>query len=218
MTSTERYRRRRALGLCPQCGTRTHDRVHCLACRRKQARNLANFLARRRKAKLCERCATPCAAPTCGSCLAAAAVRQRELRRTRAASGVCAFCGGPGVVRPRKQSGSRRALLYCRRDYLRDLADRHLGTRREWIALRDLWKRQRGRCFYSGVRLTLGKNAVLDHVIPRKRGGRATPQNLVWAHETVNSMKGALRPGELRAWCHQIIAWQRSCSYKPPIR
>lgn len=49
-----------------------------------------------------------------------------------------------------------------------------------------VFERDRGRCFYCGA-----EAVVLDHVIPRARGGMTVEFNLVACCRTCNSIKGA---------------------------
>jgi hypothetical protein len=44
-------------------------------------------------------------------------------------------------------------------------------------------------CPYTGIRLVLGQNATLDHIIPKSKGGTNTLDNLQWVHEWINWMK-----------------------------
>lgn len=52
----------------------------------------------------------------------------------------------------------------------------------------NIWERDKRRCQYSGKLLTR-KEATLDHVIPKSRGGRNTWKNLVLADKKINLMK-----------------------------
>ena len=51
-----------------------------------------------------------------------------------------------------------------------------------------LWKRDRGICQYCGIATT--DKYVIEHVIPRLRGGVAEPWNLVTACYSCNHLKG----------------------------
>lgn len=55
-----------------------------------------------------------------------------------------------------------------------------------------MFNKQQGKCPYTGVELTIGVNAELDHKISRKLGGKDTLDNLQWVLSIVNTMK----------WCH----------------
>lgn len=68
---------------------------------------------------------------------------------------------------------------------------------------RDLFQRQKGKCYYCHKKLInpftkegKGEIAHLDHVIPLKRGGRNDIGNLVWACGFCNDSKGDKLPHE----------------------
>lgn len=50
---------------------------------------------------------------------------------------------------------------------------------------------------YSGKRLTDPSTWSMDHVIPRSRGGKNVPENVVLTHKQINREKGAHTPEEL---------------------
>jgi hypothetical protein len=52
-----------------------------------------------------------------------------------------------------------------------------------------LWLAAGGRCSYCQVKLTL-RQATLDEVVPRSKGGKRNKTNSVIACRTCNSMKG----------------------------
>jgi 5-methylcytosine-specific restriction endonuclease McrA len=66
------------------------------------------------------------------------------------------------------------------------------GMRRLRIFVRD-----RFRCQYCGGRKSAGE-LTLDHITPRSRAGRATPENLVTACVRCNTRKGNRTPEEAR--------------------
>lgn len=60
---------------------------------------------------------------------------------------------------------------------------------------RVLWQRDNGRCQYCNARVSL-RDATVDHVIPRARGGNHTWLNLVIACSPCNQKKGCKMPAE----------------------
>lgn len=44
------------------------------------------------------------------------------------------------------------------------------------------------------------KESTKDHVIPRSRGGKTEPQNIVLSCQSCNSEKGSLTPEEYKQW------------------
>ncbi|MEM7163865.1 MAG: HNH endonuclease [Planctomycetota bacterium] len=74
---------------------------------------------------------------------------------------------------------------------------RHTGARRRKLAptRRNLFARDRNACQYCGRRPRVS-DLTLDHVIPRRRGGLATWENLVVACFDCNQKKGCRTPEE----------------------
>lgn len=66
---------------------------------------------------------------------------------------------------------------------------------RPHLSRRALYDRDEGRCVYCGKRLLL-REATLDHVMPRCRGGGNTWENLVTACRVCNERKGPRTPRE----------------------
>jgi 5-methylcytosine-specific restriction endonuclease McrA len=66
------------------------------------------------------------------------------------------------------------------------------GNMRMRIFLRD-----RFACQYCGVKGTAG-DLTLDHILPRSRGGRSTPDNLCASCKRCNNRKGDRTPAEAR--------------------
>jgi CRISPR/Cas system Type II protein with McrA/HNH and RuvC-like nuclease domain len=73
-----------------------------------------------------------------------------------------------------------------------------------WNELEALYNKQNGRCALSGVPITIGENASLDHIIPRAKGGTNTIDNYQWVHSDVNMMKNAFPVKRFIEWCSLI--------------
>jgi 5-methylcytosine-specific restriction endonuclease McrA len=69
---------------------------------------------------------------------------------------------------------------------------RGAGNLRMKIFMRDCF-----RCQYCGVRGT-AVELTLDHILPRSRGGRSTPENLCASCRPCNGRKGDRTPAEAR--------------------
>jgi 5-methylcytosine-specific restriction endonuclease McrA len=103
-----------------------------------------------------------------------------------------------------------KAKLYSRRRFFyiraRNLATRHpdepTASHRE---LAMLWKRQKGICPFTGIRLNK-YNAQLDHIVPLVNGGKGTSDNLRWVQSDVNYAKRDLSDTKFIALCHLIAA------------
>lgn len=70
-----------------------------------------------------------------------------------------------------------------------------LPMHRPSFGFRALWKRDGGRCQYSGRRLAIHE-ADIDHIMPRSRGGRDSWENCVISDRKINCRKGARTPDE----------------------
>jgi CRISPR/Cas system Type II protein with McrA/HNH and RuvC-like nuclease domain len=68
-----------------------------------------------------------------------------------------------------------------------------------------LWKSQRGRCAMTGERLD--REAQLDHIHPRCKGGDDSPANLQWVTAAVNYAKRDLSQDEFIALCGGVMRW-----------
>lgn len=99
----------------------------------------------------------------------------------------------------------------CAHCTFRAAARAHLGDRRRWAELRDLFLRQDGRCAYTGAVLTLG-TATVDHRLPRALGGTSEADNLQWVTGAVNAAKGRLTHAEFLALCREVS----ECFVRPP--
>ena len=75
---------------------------------------------------------------------------------------------------------------------MKETAWRLFGTAKRWMELMDLFDKQNRRCAYSNIPLTLRKNAQLDHIVPKSKGGENVIDNLHWVHRTVNRMKSCM--------------------------
>lgn len=77
---------------------------------------------------------------------------------------------------------------------MRDVA-RKIRRREKANVSRDdvstIWKSQKGRCWYCGVKLKLDNTSHLDHVVPLSRGGTSELHNLRWVCQPCNQSKHA---------------------------
>lgn len=80
------------------------------------------------------------------------------------------------------------------------------------VTLKDLydkWTEQKGKCVYSGVKLSLvakdtgwvSSTASIDRVDSSK--GYIT-SNIQWVHKRINSMKGEMTEEEFKEWCRLV--------------
>lgn len=68
-----------------------------------------------------------------------------------------------------------------------------------------LWKSQRGRCALTGRRLD--RDAQLDHILPRARGGGDEITNLRWVCNAANLAKRDMTDAEFETLCADVMRW-----------
>jgi hypothetical protein len=85
------------------------------------------------------------------------------------------------------------------------VAARTAGSATAAAALERLWLAQGGRCAVTGVALSPGDGASLDHITPRSRGGTHDPSNLRWVLTAVNTAKSNLTDAEFLALCAAVV-------------
>lgn len=89
---------------------------------------------------------------------------------------------------------------------LKHAAARWLEDKNRWQELLDLYNKQNGLCAYSDRKLVFGKNAEVDHIIPRARGGTNTIDNLQWLDADINFFKNSMTHDELVQVCKTILS------------
>jgi hypothetical protein len=119
--------------------------------------------------------------------------RERQARLRRAELGLCRHCKAPATVG-----------RVCFKHWLCVVAFNHLGTRRGWRTLQDLWVKQGARCAYTGEALVPGEGASLDHIVPFSKGGSFSADNVQWVSYRVNRMKTDMTHAEFIRMCVTI--------------
>jgi 5-methylcytosine-specific restriction endonuclease McrA len=109
-------------------------------------------------------------------------------------NGLCTHCSNPATI------GN-----YCERHWFGARASETArGTSGD--AIRKLLINQNYTCPYSGDMLIPGKNASLDHKIPKSRGGTHTVANLQWITLVVNRAKSDLSDAEFIEMCRKVVS------------
>lgn len=81
------------------------------------------------------------------------------------------------------------------------------------LELWSIWKNQRGRCALSGRKL--GRDAQLDHIIPRSQGGSSEINNLRWLSPMANSILKTYTDQEFISFCKDVIELNTT---NPPVK
>jgi hypothetical protein len=221
-----RYQKRKKLGICVSCGMEcVGDGVYCLKHAEENRKKANKRIKRLKEANLCLICEEPSFEKAlCKKCSAEDTDRQAAMRRRRAALGVCARCG---LNSPRlgfqnceecyfKQKQRRKdAGFFVRRarSIIGGLASQKmpkspLKPLELAVALRCLWKEQKGICALSGRKLTR-TNCEVDHITPRSEGGLTIESNLRFLHKDVNQALRSLTDSEFISICIDVASFKR---------
>ena len=134
----------------------------------------------------------------CASCTEKGKVRVRNKRKSRIAEGLCIYC--PIPARPVV------AGQYCKEHWFTVFAADRFGDSSLGKEIKSIYEKQNGLCIYSGEPLVLGKNASLDHKIPRCRGGTDDIDNLQWTTRQVNLAKTDFLHEEFVEFCLKVAS------------
>lgn len=191
MQTNTTYARRRAAGVCMQCGSpELASAVFCLTHKLKHDENQRNRRWRERP-KYCATCGVPVVyrRKYCSTC-------QIEAKRTR------------------KQKAKKVRAVRLKQDdpvgYWYWVKAKKLRGGTSARDLAELMNKQGQRCVYSGEVLQLASdNTHLDHILPRSRGGSDHISNLQWITKQVNRMKSDLTHEEFIEACQQVVEHQK---------
>lgn len=137
----------------------------------------------------------------CDACMENRKLSERKRRVKAKEKGMCTHC----CTRPHLQGNS-----FCQQCYLQAVSVKHFKTARCWVELETKWDGQGGKCALSGLSLTLGTNAELDHIIPLAKKGCEDVSNVQWVFRAVNRMKRDMVEAEFLSLVKQI--YQHSIS------
>lgn len=132
----------------------------------------------------------------CDECRAKGADYHQQKYDEAVERGACARCW----------DDPRTVGLLCFPCWLKSTSSNNTGTVKNWAALLDLWKKQDGRCAYTGEALRPGDNASLDHIVPLARGGGNGVDNLQWVTKQINFMKRDMTHEEFVGMCCFVAA------------
>lgn len=127
----------------------------------------------------------------CKACSDTLHGKLKARRQARRDSGKCPQCGA-------EKFGT---LTYCFTHWAHNTTK---GSREVRDALVAKWAAQGGRCAYTGVQLTPGVNASIDHIVPRSKGGEHCAENLQWVCKQINRMKTDMTHEEFVETCAVI--------------
>lgn len=196
---------------CNNCANeRLPGRAFCADCRdRYRAKQTARAEALKAKG-LCTVCGQRPHVSNrtlCRQCLEYRRDKKRDETKHRKTKGLCVTCGRT----PHLPDCSR-----CETCFFKALSNQHVGNVCHAAALRDLFTAQNGRCAYSGVTLTLGVNAELDHIQPISQGGSHDLSNAQFVHSVVNQMKWSYTEQDFLSFVKAIYEHRLTASERSP--
>lgn len=147
---------------------------------------------------LCGQCGKKSDGKRCELCMKKSRDNNKRYKNERQKCGICRHCKRPAM------EGS----LFCDIHQLSEISHRY--TRRyncNFEQLVELHKAQHGRCPYSNLPITIGKDAAIDHIIPKSKGGTNSIENYQWVHRLANNMKSDIPHDEFIALCKKIAAY-----------
>jgi len=144
---------------------------------------------------ICVRCKIPLSVERrnkknvmCYACTQKNIKLQNKLRKERRKHFLCVYCGKSIII--------QNKYFLCEEHLLKTMARANTGSSKNWLYLKELLKKQNYKCIYSGRELIIGKNASIDHIIPKTKDGENSIENIQWVDRQVNFIKRDLNHQE----------------------
>jgi hypothetical protein len=186
-----KFRDRINQGLCGQCGKKNDSNlVTCSNCRT----NKNSARKKIRKPGICHDCTRKV---EYGSHCQQCRIRLKQIREKKIKEGICPRCDKPVMLH-------HKSCIDCLWRYR---ARNYLGSSTRWKELKAHFDKQGGKCVYSGLPIEFGKNAHLDHIVPKSKGGKNELNNYQWLHKNVNRMKNRMLEDDFLDLCRMITAY-----------
>lgn len=161
-------------------------------------KNRDRFIKEHREKSLCIECNNPVSKNSkcrCDNCLERRRKNKKDKRDYAKVNGYCTECFNEISV------GSKNL---CEKCYYKRVSKFHFNTHKYWDSLKKLFNNQKGICPYSGIKLSIGLNAELDHIKAKSNGGDNKIENCQWVYAPVNKMKWDLSEDDFRALIFKI--------------
>ena len=95
----------------------------------------------------------------------------------------------------------------CKKHWFVSKATGNLGDIKMATEIEELFNAQNARCYLTGEKLILGKNASLDHFIPQSKAPelKCEIRNLGWCTKKINKLKNNFSIEELIKICKNVV-------------
>lgn len=130
--------------------------------------------------------------------------RSKKKRNDRIENGLCYKCGQPSL----------EYTKICKVCSFKTVAT-SVGNSSRWKELEQLLESQNYICPYTGMKLEIGKNASIDHIVPKSKGGTDSIDNLQWVDLATNMAKRDLDESEFLQLVYRIADYQTTFSPTP---
>ncbi len=197
MSCRKKYYKWKSLGLCPSCGHKKDNENYfrCNKCVKDSNRRNLERTLKFNNLGLCRLCGKnkDNKLNMCDSCRRKENARAKQKVLNYIKNKLCITCAKPAEI--------LNKYCLCRVCWFKRIASSRTKNIGNWEVIKNKLENQNYICFYSGRKLIIGKNASLDHIIPKTRGGSDDINNLHWIDITVNKMKNNMNEKEF----YQII-------------
>lgn len=168
--------------LCISCRDPITTGTLCERCRIRSRKNAVLRSQMWKQQSKCTKCGSDrdSELSKCASCRQLASESYLRSKKRNDDLGICVDCGKQSAIQ-----GNRRCIA-C---YVKRVAGKRTGDISRQQELQKLFEQQQGVCPYTGLILSLGVNADLDHKVPVSKGGTNAIENLQWVHKMANTMK-----------------------------
>lgn len=203
------HQQRKDARLCLRCGkTAISGMTLCNSCAKENEEKNKEKDNRRKAGGLCPRCGKSVKSGKihCKSCLE----KEREQDKQRVTAGLCMSCGGNTPALPNR--------IRCRTCTIKYVVKHNCKSIKLAKSLDMKLTNQLFRCPYTGIGLTIGENASIDHKVARANGGTNDLDNLEWVHRWRNRMKSDMGKDEFAEQLDQFLIETVKCRFGVDIK
>jgi hypothetical protein len=198
---------RRENRLCLRCGVHLkedNNKVNCKNCRDRQYGWVKKRIKIKERKGQCIRCSsTPMPGKTyCISCFNKIRKQSKDRENRLLENNLCKNCGKYDVIGESKKCGQ------C---YFQQASYLHTRNKNRWKEFKNLLEAQNFICPISGRKLIPGKNASVDHILPKSKFPSLSKDtmNMRWVDVNINHMKNNLTDDEFNEILEEIFIFRK---------